>query len=139
MSNGQCMDSKETIDDSESIASDESEEMTGKQSDLENAVALLQIKHSQFSKSKEVDEDEFDHRRAACIADMKELELQYSKLKEELINERNKMVNKKLKEIEDETAEEFTKPLKQLQMNIDFKIKLTSKPTFKQSFLIQLF
>ena len=41
MSNGQCMDSKETIDDSESIASDESEEMTGKQSDLENAVALL--------------------------------------------------------------------------------------------------
>ena len=70
---------------------------------------------------------------------MKELELQYSKLKEELINERNKMVNKKLKEIEDETAEEFTKPLKQMQMNIDFKIKLTSKPTFKQSFLIQLF
>jgi len=96
------MDSKENIDDSESIASDESEEMT------------------------EVDEFEADHRRASCVADMKDLEAKFSKLKEELINERNCMVDKKLDEIENETAEEFAVPLKKLQMNLDFKIKLTT-------------
>lgn len=96
------MDSKENIDDSESIASDESEEMT------------------------EVDEFEFDHRRAACVANMKDLEAKFSKLKEELINERNSMIDSKLDEIENETADEFAVPLKKLQMNLDFKIKLTT-------------
>jgi hypothetical protein len=57
---------------------------------------------------------------------MKELETHFTKLKEELINERNCMVDKKLKEIEDETAEEFVIPLKKLQMNLDFKINLSS-------------
>jgi len=66
---------------------------------------------------------------------MKSLELQFSKLKEELIKEKNNEVEKKLKEIEDETAEEFLVPLKKLQMNMDFKIKLTSKTSF---FLINL-
>ncbi len=83
----------------------------------------------------EVDECEFDHRRAACVANMKSLELQFAKLKEELIKEKNNEVEKKLKEIEDETAEEFLVPLKKLQMNMDFKIKLTSNTTF---FLINL-
>ena len=44
MSNGQCLDSKENIDDSESIASDESEEMTGKQSKIFATFQLNKIK-----------------------------------------------------------------------------------------------
>jgi hypothetical protein len=58
---------------------------------------------------------------------MKELEIQFSRLKEQLIYERNNLIDKKLKEIEDENAEEFVVPLKKLEMNMDFKIKLTSK------------
>ncbi len=53
--------------------------------------------------------------------------VQFAKLKEELIREKNNEVEKKLKEIEDETAEEFVVPLKKLQMNMDFKIRLTSR------------
>lgn len=93
---------KENIEDSESIASDDSEEMT------------------------EYEEFEFEHRRSTCVANMKELEVQFAKLKEQLIAERNSLVDKKLDEIEDETAEEFVIPLKKLQMNMDFKIKLTT-------------
>lgn len=97
------VDSKDNnIDDSESIASDESEEMI------------------------EVDEDEFDSRRAICIADMKELESQFLKLKEELIYEKQMLIEQKLKEIEDESAEEYTTPSLKLKQNMEIKIKLTS-------------
>lgn len=102
MSSVNAVEHKENIDDSESIASDDSEEMT------------------------EYEEFEFDHRRSACVANMKELELQFAKLKEQLIAERNSLVDNKLEEIENETAEEFLVPLKKLQMNMDFKIKLTT-------------
>lgn len=102
MSNINAMDSKENIDDSESIASDESEEMT------------------------EVDESECDIRRATCVADLKLHEIQFAKLKEELIYERNNLINKKLQEIENESAEEFVVPLRKLQQNMDHKIKLAT-------------
>lgn len=104
MSSTNAMDAKENIDDSESIASDESlDEIT------------------------DYDEFEFDHRRAQCVSDMKELEQQFAKLKEQLISERNSLIDKKLEEIEAESAEEFVVPLKKLEMNMDFKIKLTSQ------------
>lgn len=103
MSSTNAMDTKENIDDSESIASDESlDEIT------------------------DYDEFEFDHRRAQCVSDMKELEQQFAKLKEQLISERNSLIDQKLEEIEAETAEEFVVPLKKLEMNMDFKIKLTT-------------
>lgn len=58
---------------------------------------------------------------------MKELELQFAKLKEELINEKQVLVDQKLKEIEDETAEEFTGQLQKLKNNMDTKIRLASR------------
>ena len=58
---------------------------------------------------------------------MKELELQFSKLKEELINEKQILVDQKLKEIEEETAEEFTGQLQKLKNNMETKIKLAGK------------
>lgn len=88
---------KEDIDDSESIASDESEEMT------------------------EADDEESNLKRAKYADEMRELETTYAKLKEEWINQRLKEVEKKLKEIEDESAEEFTIPLKKLQLNMEKK------------------
>ena len=94
---------KDNIDDSESIASDESEEMI------------------------EVDEDEYEMRRATCLADMKELEAQFLKLKEELIGEKQILVEQKLREIVDETAEEYTIPLHKLKQIMEIKIKLTSR------------
>ena len=72
----------------------------------------------------EVDEDEFDRRRAACTTDMKELEQLFNKLKEALISEKQTLIEQKLNEIENETAEEFTVPLQKLKQNMDIKIKL---------------
>lgn len=89
-------------DDVESIASDESEEM-------------------------EVDEDEYERRRNMCMSDMKELESQFGKLKEALIFEKQILIDQKLKEIEDETADEFTGPIEKLKQNMDIKIKLASE------------
>jgi breast cancer metastasis-suppressor 1 and related proteins len=93
---------REEREDRESIASDESDEMI------------------------EFDETEFDQRRSLLLVDMKQLESQFLQLKEELINEKQQLVNNKLKEIEDETAEEFTIPLKKLEQNMDIKIKLAT-------------
>ncbi len=61
---------------------------------------------------------------------MKELELQFAKLKEELINEKQMLVDQKLKEIEEETAEEFTGQLQKLKNNMDNKIRLACKIAF---------
>lgn len=58
---------------------------------------------------------------------MKELEFQFSKLKEMYINERQTLIDQKLKEIEEETSEEFTTQLQKLKQNMDVKIKLASK------------
>ena len=74
----------------------------------------------------EVDEDEFDSRRAECVSDMKELESQFMKLKEELVNEKLLLIDQKLKEIEDESAEEYTVPCQKLKQNMELKLKLTS-------------
>jgi hypothetical protein len=58
---------------------------------------------------------------------MKELEFQFSKLKEMYINERQTLIDQKLKEIEEETSEEFTTQLQKLKQNMDVKIKLASR------------
>jgi hypothetical protein len=58
---------------------------------------------------------------------MKELEFQFSKLKEMYINERQTLIDQKLKEIEEESSEEFTTQLQKLKQNMDVKIKLASR------------
>jgi len=73
-----------------------------------------------------VDEDEFDSRRAICVSDMKDLELQFLKLKEDLINEKQMLIDQKLKEIEEESAEEYTHPSHKLKQNMEIKIKLAT-------------
>jgi breast cancer metastasis-suppressor 1-like protein len=88
-------------DDAESIASDESEDI-------------------------EVDEDEYERRRSTCLADMKELEYLFGKLKEALIHEKQIVVDQKLKEIEDETAEEFKMPIEKLKQTMDIKTRLAT-------------
>ena len=65
--------------------------------------------------------------RAIYVADMKELEAQFAKLKEELINEKQILIDQKLKEIEDESAEEFKTQLLKLKQNMETKIKLAGK------------
>ena len=57
---------------------------------------------------------------------MKELEQQFIKLKEEYIAQRFKVVDQKLKETEDETAEEFKIPLNKLEKNLEFKTNFSS-------------
>jgi hypothetical protein len=58
---------------------------------------------------------------------MKELENLFNKLKEALINEKHILIEQKLKEIDDETVEEFTVPLQKLKQNMEIKIKLACK------------
>ncbi|CAF0852422.1 unnamed protein product [Brachionus calyciflorus] len=93
-------DLKDNMDDSESVNSDESEEAI------------------------EVDEDEYDRRRATIQSDMKELEMLFTKLKEALISEKQILIDQKLKEIEEETAEEFTVPFQKLKQNMEVRINL---------------
>ena len=100
----------------------------------------MKINRFLFCSFKEVDEDEFDQRRSICLGEMKELEMQFAKLKEELISEKYALIDEKLRAIEDETADEFKLPLQKLQMNKDFKIKHASNYfTETASFQIQTF
>lgn len=78
----------------------------------------------------EVDEDECDLIKAKYLAHMKELETHFSRLKDELISQRFKEVDQKLKEIEEESADEFRNPLKKLEMNMQFKTNFSSKCSF---------
>lgn len=55
---------------------------------------------------------------------MKELETQFLKLKEDLINEKLAVIDKKLYEIENETAKEYTVPLLKLKENMEAKISV---------------
>lgn len=48
----------------------------------------------------------------------------FAKLKDALIFERQVLVEQKLREIEDETAEEFTSPLQKLKQNMEVRINL---------------
>ena len=47
-----------------------------------------------------------------------------------MISEKQILVEQKLKEIEEETAEEYTIPLQKLKQNMEIKIKLTSETLF---------
>jgi hypothetical protein len=77
-----------------------------------------------FKKQLELDEEESEKRRINCVADMKELENQFLKLKEDLINEKFTVIDKKLFEIENETAKEYTVPLLKLKENMEMKISI---------------
>lgn len=48
----------------------------------------------------------------------------FAKLKDALIFERQVLIDQKLKEIEDETAEEFTSPFQRLKQNMEVRINL---------------
>ena len=61
------------------------------------------------------------------MAHLKDLEMHFARLKDELIAQRFKEVDQKLKEIEDESADEFRNPLKKLEMNMEFKTNFSSK------------
>lgn len=74
----------------------------------------------------QVDEDECERRRADCLTDMRELEFLFVKLKDALIQEKQMLIDHKLREIEDETAEEFTQPLFKMKQNMEIKIRLAS-------------
>ncbi|RNA14525.1 breast cancer metastasis-suppressor 1 [Brachionus plicatilis] len=101
MTSCQTNEMKEHIEDSESVNSDESEETIA-------------------------DEDEYERRRAAIQSDLKELETLFAKLKEALIFERQILIDNKLKEIEEESAEEFTGPLHKLEQNMEVRINLAA-------------
>ena len=74
-----------------------------------------------------MDEEESEKRRTDCVADMKELENQFLKLKEDLINEKFTVIDKKLFEIENEIAKEYTVPLLKLKENMEMKISIACR------------
>jgi hypothetical protein len=55
---------------------------------------------------------------------MKELESQFLKLKDELIQEKYSLIDKKLLDIENETAKEYTVPLLKLKESMEMKISI---------------
>jgi hypothetical protein len=61
---------------------------------------------------------------------MKELETQFLKLKEELLNEKQNLIDQKLKEIEEEKADEYVIPVQNLKANMEFKVKLARRQFF---------
>lgn len=96
------MDYKDNQEDSESVISDESEE------------------------DSEIDEESSENRRIECINEMKELESQYNKLKDDLVQAKLNMIEKKLVEIENETAKDYTIPLLKLKENMEMKINIAT-------------
>ncbi len=68
---------------------------------------------------------------------MKELETQFLKLKEELLNEKQNLIDQKLKEIEEEKADEYVIPMQNLKANMEFKVKLARKLILKYSIAME--
>lgn len=85
---------------------------------------------SSGSGGEEDDEAESERRRAACLADMRELESLFVRLKEALIKEKQCLVETKMREIEDETAEEFTSAVAKMQQNMEMRLRLASNKSF---------
>ncbi|CAI9730634.1 Hypothetical predicted protein [Octopus vulgaris] len=74
--------------------------------------------------SSEIDEEESERRRAECLEDMATLEHQFSALKERLYEERVKQVDEKLEEIRAGKAQDYWRPLAQLEENMTIRIQV---------------
>jgi hypothetical protein len=58
---------------------------------------------------------------------IKELEDAYNKFKQDLIQERLVLIEKKLQDIENETAKEYAIPFARLKQNMEMKLKVASE------------
>jgi hypothetical protein len=72
----------------------------------------------------EIDEEQTESRRLECMTTIKDLEVQFSKLKDELIQEKLRLIETKLRDIENETAREFQVPINKLKENLDLKLNI---------------
>jgi hypothetical protein len=74
----------------------------------------------------EIDEEQTESRRVECMTTIKDLEIQFQKLKEELIEEKLRLVETKLQEIETETAREFQMPVNKLKENMNLRLSVSN-------------
>lgn len=84
---------------------------------------------SSSSGGEEDDDAECERRRLACLADMRELEQLFGRLKEALFKEKQCLIEAKLREIEDENADEFTHTVFKMKQNMEMRIRLASMIT----------
>ncbi|XP_063993216.1 breast cancer metastasis-suppressor 1-like protein isoform X2 [Diachasmimorpha longicaudata] len=80
--------------------------------------------HSDSDDSSTMDEDDNERRRIECQEKVDVLERQFGLLKEQLYHEQIAQLNLKVQEIENETAEEYSVPLIDLQEKMETKIEV---------------
>ncbi|CAH1262348.1 BRMS1L [Branchiostoma lanceolatum] len=74
--------------------------------------------------SSELDEEDCDRRRTECMADMADLERQFTDLKEQLYRERMSQIEVKLEEAKMGCAPEYVEPLTQLRVNMQTRTEV---------------
>ncbi|XP_078591031.1 breast cancer metastasis-suppressor 1-like protein isoform X5 [Branchiostoma floridae x Branchiostoma japonicum] len=74
--------------------------------------------------SSELDEEDCDRRRTECMADMADLERQFTDLKEQLYRERMSQIEAKLEEAKMGCAPEYVEPLTQLRVNMQTRTEV---------------
>ncbi|XP_011302871.1 breast cancer metastasis-suppressor 1-like protein [Fopius arisanus] len=80
--------------------------------------------HSDSDDSSTMDEDDYERRRNQCQENVDDLERQFVLLKEQLYREQISQLNAKVREIEEETAEEYAVPLLHLQERMQTRIEV---------------
>ncbi|XP_070576793.1 breast cancer metastasis-suppressor 1-like protein-A isoform X2 [Ptychodera flava] len=74
--------------------------------------------------SSDMDEEDCEFRRTECLDDMTDLERQFTDLKEQLYRERLCQVEAKLMEVKSGNADEYLKPLEELQQNMHIRTQV---------------
>ncbi|XP_035680397.1 breast cancer metastasis-suppressor 1-like protein isoform X6 [Branchiostoma floridae] len=114
-SEGEDMD--QSTPDSDKSNSEESATSSASEEDDESSAGL-------FFCFAELDEEDCDRRRTECMADMADLERQFTDLKEQLYRERMSQIEAKLEEAKMGCAPEYVEPLTQLRVNMQTRTEV---------------
>ncbi|CAH1262346.1 breast cancer metastasis-suppressor 1-like protein isoform X1 [Branchiostoma lanceolatum] len=114
-SEGEDMD--QSTPDSDKSNSEESATSSASEEDDESSAGL-------FFCFAELDEEDCDRRRTECMADMADLERQFTDLKEQLYRERMSQIEVKLEEAKMGCAPEYVEPLTQLRVNMQTRTEV---------------
>ncbi|XP_078671624.1 uncharacterized protein LOC144911509 isoform X2 [Branchiostoma floridae x Branchiostoma belcheri] len=122
-SEGEDMD--QSTPDSDKSNSEESATSSASEEDDESSAGL-------FFCFAELDEEDCDRRRTECMADMADLERQFTDLKEQLYRERMSQIEAKLEEAKMGCAPEYVEPLTQLRINMQTRTEVADDGSKKK-------
>ncbi|KAL7978270.1 hypothetical protein Chor_014809, partial [Crotalus horridus] len=83
--------------------------------------------------SSEMNDEDYERRRAECVDEMLDLEKQFSEIKEKLFKERLNQVKAKLEDVMSGKAAEYLNPLAVLQNHMQIQIEVAGKALWPTS------